>query len=74
MFQGNISGGASQLNTSQAARALHHAVARLRAGPAGTVSKKGEKTKASFLRWVPLGSVCSFGKIMCDGVLPPHRP
>ena len=51
MFQGNISSGASQLNTSQAARALHHAVARLRAG---TVSKKEKKTKkVSFLRWVP---------------------
>ena len=60
MFQGNISSGASQLNTSQAARALHHwhAVARLRAG---TVSKKGKKTKASFLSWVPfvhLGRSC----------------
>ena len=48
MFQGNTSAGASQLDASRAARALHHAVAKLRAG---TVSKK--KKKVSFLRWVP---------------------
>lgn len=51
MFRGNVSTGASRLDTSQAARALHHAVAKLRAG---TVSKKENKRGGvSFLRWVP---------------------
>lgn len=51
MFRGNTSTGASRLDTSQAARALHHAVAKLRAG---TVSKKEEKKKkVPFFRWVP---------------------
>ena len=51
MFRGNTSTGASRLDTSRAARALHHAVAKLRAG---TVSKKEEKKKkVPFFRWVP---------------------
>jgi hypothetical protein len=65
IFRGNISSGASQLDTSQAARALHRGVARLRAG---TASKK-EKRQRRFLFYVGFRLLIWEGKFIQGSML-----